>query len=48
VAKYAGNSTLDQISVRVSVKATDVLWFSPYFLGDTFIETETLYMVRQG
>jgi Flp pilus assembly protein TadG len=39
---------LDQISIQVSVKASDVLWFSPYFLGATFIETETLYMVRQG
>jgi Flp pilus assembly protein TadG len=33
---------LDQISVQVSVTASDVLWFSPYFLGETFIETETL------
>jgi Flp pilus assembly protein TadG len=44
---FAPNA-LDQISVQVSVKASDVLWFSPYFLGDSFVEAETLYMVRQG
>lgn len=44
---YAPNP-LDQVSVTVSVNAKDVLWFSSYFLNNTAIESETLYMIRQG
>jgi Flp pilus assembly protein TadG len=39
---------LDQILVRVSVPVSNVLWFSPVFMANKSIESETLIMVRQG
>jgi Flp pilus assembly protein TadG len=39
---------LDQVSVKVSVNSSDVLWFAPYFISNGFVESETMYMVRQG
>jgi Flp pilus assembly protein TadG len=39
---------LDQISVKVSIPISNVLWFSPRFMSNTTIESETLTMVRQG
>jgi Flp pilus assembly protein TadG len=41
-------AALDQVAVKISVNASDVLWFSPYFLSNGFIESETMYMLRQG
>jgi Flp pilus assembly protein TadG len=39
---------LDQVLVKVSIPVTNVLWFSPQFLSNTAIESETLTMVKQG
>jgi Flp pilus assembly protein TadG len=38
---------LDQISVKVGIPISNVLWFSPQFMSKTAIESETLIMVRQ-
>jgi Flp pilus assembly protein TadG len=39
---------MDMISVKVSLGVTDVLWFSPFFLPSTAVESETVVMLRQG
>jgi Flp pilus assembly protein TadG len=39
---------LDKISVKVSIPVADVLWFSPYFMSSTSIESELMIMLRQG
>jgi Flp pilus assembly protein TadG len=39
---------LDKVLVKVSVNATDVLWFAPTFMSSTSIESETMIMLRQG
>jgi hypothetical protein len=39
---------LDQISVKVSIPISNVLWFSPRFMSNKTIESEALTMVRQG
>lgn len=41
-------SSLDQVSVTVSIPVSTVLWFSPIFLSKQGIESETMIMVRQG
>ena len=38
---------LDKVLVKVSLPVTNVLWFSPHFMPNTAIESETLTMVRQ-
>jgi Flp pilus assembly protein TadG len=38
----------DQISVKVSVPAADVLWVSPFFLKSATVESETIVMMRQA
>lgn len=40
--------TLDQVLVKVSVPVSNVLWFSPQFMSNKAIESETMIMVRQG
>jgi Flp pilus assembly protein TadG len=39
---------LDQVLVKVSIPVSNVLWFSPVFMSNKAIESETLIMVRQG
>lgn len=39
---------LDQVSVKVTLPISNVLWFSPRFLSSKAVESETLAMVRQG
>jgi Flp pilus assembly protein TadG len=39
---------LDQVLVKVSIPASTVLWFSPVYMSNKAIESETLIMVRQG
>ena len=41
-------NALDKISVQVSIHAADVLWFSPVFMTNATVESETLIMLRQG
>jgi Flp pilus assembly protein TadG len=38
----------DQISVKVSIPASQVLWLSPFFLNNQTIESETIVMMRQA
>jgi Flp pilus assembly protein TadG len=38
----------DQISIKVSVPASNALWMPPVFLPITDIESETVIMLRQG
>jgi Flp pilus assembly protein TadG len=38
----------DQISVKVSIPATQVLWLTPFFLNNQTIESETIVMMRQA
>jgi Flp pilus assembly protein TadG len=38
----------DQISVKVSVPAAQVLWLAPFFLQNGSIESETIIMMRQA
>jgi len=39
---------LDQVSVQVSIPASDVLWIPSQFLTTGSIQSETLIMLRQG
>jgi hypothetical protein len=39
---------LDKISVKASIPVTDVLWFTPYFMSSSSIESEVMIVVRQG
>lgn len=41
-------SASDQISVKVSVPVSSVLWFTPAFLPISAVESETIVMLRQG
>lgn len=41
-------SACDQISVKVSVPVTSVLWFTPVFMPSSSVESETIVMLRQG
>jgi Flp pilus assembly protein TadG len=45
-SSYTPNA-LDNVSVKVSIPVTDVLWFAPVFMSSTSLESETLIMVRQ-
>src|SRR6266581_4688578 len=38
----------DLISVKVSVPASDVSWFNPYFLNNLNITSSTVVMMRAG
>jgi Flp pilus assembly protein TadG len=38
----------DQISVKVSIPASQVLWLAPFFLNNQSIESETIVMMRQA
>src|SRR5262249_40199686 len=44
---FAPNA-LDQVSVKVSIPVTDVLWFTPFFTSSTAVESEMVVMLRQG
>jgi hypothetical protein len=38
----------DQVSVKVSIPASQVLWLAPFFLNNQSIESETMVMMRQA
>ncbi len=39
---------LDKVSVQVAIPVTSVLWFAPQFTPNTYVESETLIMLKQG
>jgi Flp pilus assembly protein TadG len=41
-------NALDQVSVKVSIGVTNVLWFIPVFTSSGSVESETLIMLKQG
>jgi Flp pilus assembly protein TadG len=38
----------DQISVKISIPATQVLWLAPFFLNNQSVDSETIVMMRQA
>jgi Flp pilus assembly protein TadG len=41
-------SPLDQVSVKVSIPVTSVLWFAPVYMSKLAVQSESVIMVRQG
>jgi Flp pilus assembly protein TadG len=39
---------LDKVSVKVSIDVTYVLWFTPLFVSNSSVESETMIMLKQG